>query len=88
MGGRDGNAQAGGAGRWLEAANVPRGIHLVVSAKLATLSELNTVYGLEDLHDLLECMSVDGINEHRAAMYAAAKREQAMAEAKATAGRR
>lgn len=36
---------------------------MVVSHKLATLHELDTVYGSEDLYDLLEVIVVDGHNE-------------------------
>jgi hypothetical protein len=36
---------------------------VVVSHKLATLHELDTVYGSEDLYDLLEVIVVDGHNE-------------------------
>ena len=43
--------------------NVPRTIGAVVSARLATLVELDTVLGLSDLYDLLEIMSVDGYNQ-------------------------
>ena len=30
---------------------------------LATLHELDTVYGLEDLHDMMEIMAVEAINQ-------------------------
>jgi hypothetical protein len=30
---------------------------------LATLHDLDTVYGLEDLHDMLEVMTVDALNQ-------------------------
>jgi hypothetical protein len=43
--------------------NVPRLIGTLVSSRLATLHELQTVYGLEDAYDLLELLSVDGYNE-------------------------
>ncbi|MGX2974497.1 hypothetical protein ACWIUH_05875 [Ursidibacter arcticus] len=36
----------------------------VVSSKLATLHELQTIYGLEDALDLIEVSSVDAYN-HR-----------------------
>ena len=42
----------------------------MISAKLATLHELQTVYGLEDVYDLLEIAQVDAYNErlaHKAA---------------------
>ncbi|MBR8479451.1 transcription elongation factor GreA [Burkholderia cenocepacia] len=43
--------------------NVPRTIGAVVSRRLATLHELQTVYGQDDLHDLLEIIVVDSHNE-------------------------
>lgn len=42
---------------------MPRSIGAVVSRRLATLHELQTVYGQEDLHDLLEIIIVDSHNE-------------------------
>jgi hypothetical protein len=46
--------------------NVPRGIGLVVSSRLATLHELDTVYGTEDLYIFLEILSVDNYNRRLA----------------------
>jgi hypothetical protein len=43
---------------------VPRSIATVVSAGKATLHELDTVYGVEDLWLLLEVITVDAHN-HR-----------------------
>lgn len=34
----------------------------MVSARLATLHELDTIYGVEDLYDLLEILAVDNHN--------------------------
>lgn len=42
---------------------------------MATLAELNSVYGLEDAQDMLEVLSVDRINEHRDAVLASAMRK-------------
>jgi hypothetical protein len=36
---------------------------VIVSHKLATLHELQTAYGAQDLYDLLEIIVVDGHNE-------------------------
>lgn len=33
-----------------------------MSAKMATLHELDTVYGVEDVYDMLEVIAVDGHN--------------------------
>jgi hypothetical protein len=38
----------------------------VVGARLATLRELDTVYGLEDMYDLLEILTVERHNERLA----------------------
>lgn len=37
-------------------------IGAIVSARIATLHELETVYSLEDAYELLEVLSVDAIN--------------------------
>lgn len=50
-------------GAYVEYANVPRSIATVVSAKMATLHELDTVYGLADLYRMLEVLMVDGHNQ-------------------------
>ncbi|KVP59464.1 transcription elongation factor GreA [Burkholderia ubonensis] len=47
----------------IEYPNVPRSIGAVISRRLATLHELQTVYGQDDLHDLLEIIIVDSYNE-------------------------
>jgi len=41
---------------------VPKALAAVVSSRLATLHELDTVYGTEDLYDLLEIAAVDAHN--------------------------
>lgn len=42
--------------------NVPASIAAVVSNKLATLRELQTVYGVEDLYKFLEIAAVNAHN--------------------------
>jgi hypothetical protein len=42
--------------------NVPRTIGAVISKGMATMHELDTVYGVRDLHDLLEIIVVDNHN--------------------------
>lgn len=37
----------------------------LISAKLATLHELQTVYSLEDALDLIEILSVDNYNQRK-----------------------
>ena len=44
--------------------NVPRTIGAVISSKLASLVELDTVLGAEDLYDLLEIIAVDSHNNY------------------------
>lgn len=36
---------------------------MIVSSGKATLAELQTVYGLEDLYDLIEVVNVDAYNQ-------------------------
>ncbi|NBW08593.1 MAG: hypothetical protein EBR82_11270 [Caulobacteraceae bacterium] len=48
--------------RYARYVNVPGLIAVVVSSKLATLYELQTIYGLQDAYDLLEIIRVDGHN--------------------------
>lgn len=43
--------------------NVPAVIGSIVSSKLATLNELQTVYGIEDAYDLLEIINVNSYNQ-------------------------
>lgn len=47
--------------------NVSPAIAAVVSARLATLAELDSVLGVEDLFDLLEILAVDNNNQRAAA---------------------
>ena len=49
-------------GRLLEYQNLPASIGAVVSSRLATLVELQTVLGLEDVYNLLEVLAVDAHN--------------------------
>ena len=42
--------------------NVPKIIAIIVSRRLATLHELNTIYGIEDAHNLLEIILIDEAN--------------------------
>ena len=48
--------------RLLNYRNVPRTIGMALSSNCATLHELQTVYSLEDLFDLLEVVMVDSYN--------------------------
>jgi len=42
---------------------VPHAIGMVVSRRLATLHELDTVYGAEDMYNMLELLVVDSFNQ-------------------------
>lgn len=45
---------------------MPKAIGAVVSSRLATLLELQTIYGMGDLYDLLEVIHVDVYNQRKA----------------------
>ena len=47
-----------------EYANVPPLIAIIVTSKLATLYELQTVYGVKDAYDLMEIILVNNANSH------------------------
>jgi hypothetical protein len=47
----------------VEYTNVPKTIATVVSSRLATLRELDTVYGTTDMWCLLEVIAVDNHND-------------------------
>jgi len=47
--------------------NMPRTIGTVVSTKMATLHELDTVYSMDDLYDMLEVIAVDAHNRRKLA---------------------
>lgn len=54
-----------GGGRvknFAEYLNVPASIGRVISSRLATLNELETVYSTEDLYNMLEIITVDDYN--------------------------
>jgi hypothetical protein len=53
----------GSGGKFMSYSNIPDIIATVVSSKLATLHELQTVYGSEDLYNLYEIHLVNSINE-------------------------
>lgn len=44
--------------------NIPASIGRVVSRKMASLYELQTHFGAEDLYNLMEILAVDAFNEH------------------------
>jgi hypothetical protein len=46
---------------------VPQAIGVVISSRLATLEELQTIYGTLDLYDFLEVIAVDLENRRRLA---------------------
>lgn len=45
--------------------NVPPLIASVVNSRLATLNELQTIYGLEDLYDLYEIVIIKIANQQK-----------------------
>ncbi len=46
--------------------NVPRTIASLVSFRYATLTELQTIYGVEDMYDMIEIAAVDSHNRYMA----------------------
>lgn len=44
---------------------MPQAIGVVVSSRLATRAELQTIYGSQDLYDFLEILAVDLENQRR-----------------------
>jgi hypothetical protein len=55
--------QAGGIIRnYADYINVPPTIGMLISKKVATLNELSTVYGVENMYDMLEIVMVDDHN--------------------------
>lgn len=45
---------------------MPRVIAILVSRRMATLHELDTVYGTQDAYDLLEIAAIDAYNDRLA----------------------
>lgn len=43
---------------------MPPYIATVISARMATLHEVDTVYGLEDVFDMLEIIAIDNHNKN------------------------
>ena len=50
------------AGGLLEYLNVPRSIGAVISGKMATLHECDTVYSAQDVYNMIEIMRIDAHN--------------------------
>lgn len=38
---------------------------MIISKRLATLKELNTFYGIEDVLNMMEIITIDAYNEHQ-----------------------
>jgi len=53
--------------------NTPKLIGALVSGRMATLIELQTVYGILDAYNLLEIMTVDNVNHRKAVKHAKRK---------------
>lgn len=53
----------------IEYMNTPRLIGALVSGQMATLWELQSVYGIMDAYNLLEIMTVDEVNQRRVAKW-------------------
>lgn len=48
--------------RWREFENVSRSIAIVMTEKFATMGELETIYGSQDLADMVEIISINAHN--------------------------
>jgi hypothetical protein len=59
--------------------NIPPTIATAISSGRATMAELATVLSLEDLHDILEVVTVDSHNRRVAAARAEREREKGSA---------
>lgn len=53
---------AGRSGGLIDYVNLPPMIGVVISSRLASLQELQTVYGVGDLFNIAEILSVDAYN--------------------------
>ena len=60
----DNDAEAEAAG-FADTVNVPPRIAAALRTKLATLEQLQTVYSLRDMYDLIEVAAVDGYNRRQ-----------------------
>lgn len=60
-------------GGLIDVVNVPGIVAALCHAKMATLNELQTVYGVEDAYDMLEIVAVNSHNERRASEHYARK---------------
>lgn len=65
-GGRSAFEYKGRPRQYLNYVNIPPAIGMCVSAKFASLHELDTIYGLVDLYDMIEIFFVDAFNEREA----------------------
>lgn len=54
--------QIGGGKSFAEYQNVPPVIATLISKRMATLHELDTVYGSKDAYDMLEIVMIDDYN--------------------------
>lgn len=48
--------------QFAEYVNVPSSIGTLLSKKMATLHELDTIYGVKDVYDMLEIVIIDSYN--------------------------
>lgn len=55
--------EVGGQRDFVDYRNVPISIGTILSRKMATLHELDTVYGTQDCYDLMEIIIIDSYNK-------------------------
>ena len=58
-------ASGGQKGKYAEYQNISALIGILISRKLATLHELQTVYSLKDAYDLMEILIIDAYNNRQ-----------------------
>ena len=56
------NQVGGGKHEPAQYQNVPKVIAVLISRRVATLHELDTIYGVQDAYDMLEIVAVDDYN--------------------------
>jgi len=53
----------GDSHQYLKYKNVPQSIGIVISSRMANLHDLQSIYGMEDVYDMLEVLNVDSHNQ-------------------------
>ena len=54
----------GDSHQYLQYKNIPQSIGAVVSSRMASLHDLQTIHGMEDVYDMIEVLNVDNHNQN------------------------